>query len=36
MAEGRSDDYEMRQLGEKYPEYDDMNYEQLDYEYNHI
>ena len=29
MAEGGFDDYEMQDLSEKYPEYDDMNYGQV-------
>ena len=36
MAEGEFDDYEIQDLGKKYHEYDDMNYEQLDYEYSHL
>ena len=29
MAEGGLDDYEVQDLDENYPEYDDMNYEQV-------
>ena len=36
MAERGFDDFEMQDLGQKYPEYDNMNYGKLDYEYNHI
>ena len=35
MAEEGFEYHEMDAMGKKYPEYD-MNYEQLDYEYNHI
>ena len=36
MAEGGFDDFEIENMGEKYSEYDDINYGQLDYEYNRI
>ena len=36
MAEGGFDDYEMQDLGEKYPEYDKMNDEQLGIEYDDL
>ena len=36
MAEGEYENRGMEELSQKYPEYDDMNYGQLDYEYNHI
>ena len=36
MAEGRFDDYETQDSGEKYPEYDDMNYGQLLNEYESV
>ena len=35
MAKGGFD-FEMQDLGDNYPQCDEMNYEQLDYEYNHI
>ena len=36
MVEGGFDDFEIQEMGEKYSDYDDMNYGQLDYEYNHL
>ena len=35
MVEGEFGDFETQDLCEKYPEYDDMDYGQFDYEYNH-
>ena len=36
MAEEGSDDYEMEDLGRKYPEYDDLNEQDLDDEYDNL
>ena len=36
MAEGEFDDIEMQDLGQKYPEYNDMNYQQLNHEYQNL
>ena len=36
MAEGRVDEYEMQDLGEKYSKYDEMNYGELVNEYYSI
>ena len=33
MAEGGFEDFEMQDLGQKYPQYDEMNDEELDNEY---
>ena len=36
MAEGVFNDHEIQDSGEKYPEYDDMNYRQLRNEYESV
>ena len=36
MDEGGFDDFEMKDLGKKYPQYDEMNYDQLANEYNNL
>ena len=36
MAEAGFDDFEMEDLGRKYPEYDDLDYDDLEYNFHYL